>query len=399
MTPAALTPSQKARLIGVLGLMALLAPMGTDIYLPAFDRMALAFATDHRHIELSLSAFFFGLAVSQLFYGPLLDRFGRRGPLLIGGLLYLVATVGCLLTRDITMFIVLRALAAVGGCAGMIVGRAIVHDISEPTESARALSLLMMLVTLGPIVAPVTGGLLLLVGDWPLIFGFTLAFAAVALGLAWRFVPETLPVERRLPLRPAQISGAYLDLLRRPAFVVPIVIVGLATARMFSFITGSGTVLIGHFKVGEQVYGWLFALHAVGSIACAQLNRSLLRRWPPERLLTVGLAIGLAACVLLILAAGQGSLILYILPLLLAIASLGLTSSNAAAVAMQNAGAAAGSASALVGALQFGCGFLASVAVAGLRDGTARPMSWVMLVTTAVAVVLWGLNGRRQPAL
>lgn len=386
------------RLIPILAMLSAFAPFATDMYLPAFGQMAQTFHTDNGHIESTLSAFFLGLALGQALYGPLIDRFGRRTPLLIGVALFVAATIGCLLTRDIRVFTGFRVLQAIGGCAGMIIGRAVVNDLFGPTESARVLSLLLMLMTLAPIVAPLSGGWILALVGWQAIFIFMLVFALLCGVLVWFNVPETLPAGRRTPLKLSQILRTYGALCRRPGFIAPAVVGGLAQACMFAFITGSPFVFMGLFGVGEQQYGWLFGLNAVGIITAAQANRMGLRRWPVQKLLGAALCLNLAAGLALVASAHTSHLAVLMVPLWFAIASLGFIGGNAAAVAMAATGEHAGSGSAIIGTLQFGCAFLVSSLVAAAQNGTAYPMALAIAVAGFLATALWFGSARIRGA-
>lgn len=377
------------RLIFILAMLSAFAPFATDMYLPGFRQMAQSFQTDNGRIESTLSAFFLGLALGQALYGPVIDRFGRRLPLLIGVGLFLAATVGCLLTRDITVFTGFRVLQAIGGCAGMIIGRAIVNDLFEPNESARVLSLLLMLVTLAPIMAPLLGGWILAIAGWQAIFVFMLVFASLCGGLVWRHVPETLPAGRRSSLDPMHVLRTYATLGRRPDFIVPALVGGLAQACMFAFITGSPFVFMSLFGVDEQHYGWLFGFNALGIILSAQANRIALRRWRAPRLLGWALCLNLAAGLALVASANSSHLAVLMAPLWFAIASLGFIGGNAAAIAMAVTGEHAGSGSALIGTLQFACAFLVSSLVATGQNGTAYPMALAIAVAGALATGLW----------
>lgn len=385
------------RIVVILAMLTAFAPFATDMYLPGFGQMATSFGTDHGRIESTLSAFFLGLAIGQALYGPLIDRFGRRTPLLVGVGLFALATIGCLLVRDIGLFTGLRVLQAVGGCAGMIIGRAIVNDLFEPKESARVLSLMLMLMTLAPMVAPLLGGWILLWAGWQAIFLFMLAFALLCGILVWFYLPETLAAERRTTLRFKPILRAYAQLCGHRAFIVPTLVGGLAQASMFAFITGSPFVFIDLFGVPEQQYGWLFGLIALGLIVGAQANRIGVRRWPVQTLLGIGLLINLTASVALAASVQSHSLILLMVPLWFSIASLGLIGGNAAAIAMAASGRHPGSGSALVGVLQFGCAFIVSSVVAGMQNGTAYPMALAIAAVGALASLLW-FAGRRSVA-
>jgi len=382
----------------VLAMLCAFAPLATDMYLPAFAQMAQAYHTDQGRIEATLSTFFLGLAVGQAIWGPTIDSFGRKWPLMLGVLLFAVATLGCLLTRDIDVFTGLRFLQAMGGCAGMIIGRTIVHDLHEPRESARALSLMMMLMTLAPIVAPLLGGWIIATINWQAIFFVLLAFAALCAYLVWRMVPETLPRERRTPLNFGSVFRAYGALLRRPGFLVPALAGGLVQSCMFAFITGSPFVFMGRFGFSEQEYSWVFGATAFGLMVGAQANRIALRHLQVPTILAAALCFNLAAAAVLVMVANTQHALVMMVPLWLVVASLGLVGGNATALAMMASGQYAGVASGLVGILQFSCAFAVSSLMAAAQNGTAYPMTVAMLTVSVLGACLWfgGARWRRQ---
>jgi DHA1 family bicyclomycin/chloramphenicol resistance-like MFS transporter len=387
--PAA--PVPKHSLVLILAFLSAFGPLTTDMYLPAFGEMAQDFGVDQGRIQATLTAFFAGMAAGQLLYGPVLDRWGRRLPLLAGVALFLLATLGCLLSPDIESFSFFRVLQAVGGCAGMIVARAVVSDLFDPQETARTLSLLMMVVTLAPAVAPVLGSWILLIGGWRAIFAVLLLYGLACLLLAWKAVPETLAPERRRPISLRGMLQAYGSLLGQRAFVLPALIGGLGLAALFCYITGSAFALTSVYGLSAQQYGLLFGLNALGIMVTAQVNRMLLRHWSTRQALGFGLALSLGACVLALVAATwmPGQLLPFALGLAGLVATVGFIGSNSAALAMVAGRARAGSASALLGTVQFVCAALFSGAVAAAQNGTVYPMLLGMLTASLLAGLLW----------
>lgn len=393
-----MAPSQNSytRLIIILAMLSAFAPLATDMYLPAFGQMSSYFQTNSSRIESTLSAFFLGMALGQALYGPFIDRFGRRLPLLFGITLFGLATLGGILTTDIDTFIGMRLLQALGGCAGMVIARAIITDIFSPQEGARVLSLMMIMMMLAPIAAPVLGSLILNFAGWHAIFVLVLLFALCVGWLVWRYVPETLKPERQQPLNIRSVLHAYASLCSRRAFILPAVVGGLAMASMFAFITGSPFVLMNLFGVSEQQYGWLFGMNACGIGLSAQLNRMSLRRWKPRQILGVALCVNLGAGLALLAVAGTSHLTLFLIPLWFALAALGFVGANAAAVAMSATGKNPGSGSALLGTMQFGCAFLVSSVVAAAQSDTPYPMAIAFVLCGLLATSLWFIGGRKQ---
>lgn len=377
------------RILLILGALTAFAPLAIDFYLPAFPALARFFATDVEHVQLSLAAYFVGLAVGQLLYGPLADRFGRRRPLLFGVALFALASLACSLAPSLEWLVVARFVQALGGCAGMVVSRAVVRDLCDPVASARVFSRLMLVMGLAPILAPLLGGLLLQHWGWQAIFVCLGLFAALCLLLVFLHLPETRP--QAAP--PAPLGAAwqqYRRLLADRVFIGHALTGGLAIAAMFAYIAGSPFVFIDLYGVPAQQYGWLFGSNAAGFILVAQCNSRLLRERGPAFWVPRGVAFYLlCALTLFVVAALQPAELWPLLPPLFGcIAILGLVMPNTSACAMAGQGSHAGSASALLGSLQFGIAALAAALVGALHDGTARPMALVMLVCACGAMLV-----------
>lgn len=377
------------RLLLILGALSAFAPFAIDMYLPSFPSLARAFATDIEHVQLSLAVYFAGLASGQLFYGPLADRFGRRLPLLIGIALFCLASLGCALAPSLPWLIAARFVQALGGCAGMVIARAVVRDLCEPIAAARAFSQIMLVTGIAPILAPFAGSLLLTTFGWQAIF-VSLALFAAACGTAVAlWLPESLPAQHpRAPL-----SGAlrnYMRLLRDRTFIGHTLTGGIAMAGMFAYISGSPFVLIELYGIAPEHYGWVFGLNAAGFILLGQLNaRLVVRQGPAFWLRRAVLAYAAAGLVLLLVGAFQPkALPVLMIPLFCAIALLGGIVPNASACALAGQGANAGSASALMGSLQFILAALASSSVGALHNGTVVPMCAVLALCAVSSALL-----------
>lgn len=386
------------RLLLILGALTAFAPLAIDFYLPSFPALAQAFATDVEHVQYSLAAYFIGLAVGQLLYGPLADRFGRRPPLLFGVALFALASFVCALAPSLDWLIAARFVQALGGCAGMVVARAVVRDRCNPVNSAKVFSQLMLVMGLAPILAPAAGGALLALSGWQAIFVCLGLFAALCLLLVLLWLPETRPQDAP----PAPLSGAlgqYRRLLADRAFIGHALTGGLAMAAMFAYVAGSPFVLIDLYGVPAQQYGWLFGSNAAGFVLVAQFNSRLLRRRGPGFWVPRGVAFYLLSALALFGVALWQPAALWplLVPLFCCIATLGVVLPNASACAMAGQGAHAGSASALLGSLQFAIAALASSLVGALHDGTARPMALVMLVCASGALLVAWRTAQYRP--
>ncbi|QBF25025.1 Bcr/CflA family efflux MFS transporter [Pseudomonas tructae] len=385
------------RTILILGALSAFGPLAIDFYLPGFPAMALAFGTDEKHIQTTLAAYFLGLSLGQLAYGPVADRFGRRVPLLVGVTLFTVASLACAFAPTLDALILARFVQALGGCAGMVLSRAIVSDKCDAVGSAKVFSQLMLVMGLAPILAPMLGGLMVNLYGWQSIFLALTLFSAlctlaVALGL-----PESLPANQPRP----PLSGSlrqYGRLFKDRIFLGHALTGGIAIAGMFAYIAGSPFVFIKLYGVPAEHYGWLFGSNAAGFILVAQVNARLLAKRGPAFLLARAVWIYLAAGLTLlgISALHPAALWPLLIPLFVCIASLGCIIPNASALAMSGQGARAGSASALLGCLQFSVAAGAAALVGVLHDGTAVPMAIVIslcgLAVVSVAMLTRRLN-------
>ena len=376
------------RILLILGSLSAFGPMAIDFYLPSFPTLARVFATDVEHVQLSLASYFAGIAIGQLLYGPLADRFGRRRPLVVGLVLFTLASLACALAQSLEWLIAARFVQALGGCAGMVISRAVVRDLCDPLASAKIFSKLMLVMGVAPILAPLGGGLLLDLFGWSSIFHGLMLFSALCLGAVLLWLPETRSAE--LPAAP--LSGAlgrYRRLLGDRLLIGHGLTGGVAMAGMFAYIAGSPFVFIQLYGVPAEHYGWLFGSNAAGFILLAQVNSRLLGHHGPgywlRRVIWLYLAGGM--CLLGVSLLQPQALWPLLLPLFVTVASLGCILPNASACAMAGQASHAGSASALLGFLHFTLAALASALVGLLHNGTAQPMALVICACGVLAVV------------
>lgn len=385
------------RAILILGALSAFGPLAVDFYLPGFPAIALAFGTDEKHVQLTLASYFLGLSIGQLAYGPVADRFGRRIPLLFGASLFTLASLACAFAPNLEWLIGARFVQALGGCAGMVIARAIVSDRCDAVQSAKVFSQLMLVMGLAPILAPMLGGLLVNLYGWQSIFISLTAFSALASIAVALGLPESMPATH--PRQP--LSGAltqYRRLLGDRIFLGHALTGGIAMAGMFSYIAGSPFVFIKLYGVPPEHYGWLFGTNAAGFILVSQLNARLVGKKGPAFLLSRVIWMYLAAALALLAIAGLRTEQLWplLVPLFICIACLGSITPNASACAMNGQWARAGSASALLGCLQFSVAAAAAALVGVLHDGTALPMALVISSCGALAVTLAMLTRRLQ---
>ncbi|MBA6062022.1 MULTISPECIES: multidrug effflux MFS transporter [Pseudomonas] len=385
------------RMVLILGALSAFGPLAIDFYLPAFPAMAQAFATDEKHVQATLAAYFLGLSIGQLAYGPVADRFGRRKPLMFGVTVFTLASLACAYAPNLDTLVLARFVQALGGCAGMVLSRAIVSDKCDPVASAKVFSQLMLVMGLAPILAPMLGGVLVNVAGWQSIFLTLGLFSAACLLAVSLGLPESMPED--MPRQP--LSGAlrqYLRLLADRVFLGHAVTGGIAIAGMFAYIAGSPFVFIKLYGVPAEHYGWLFGANAAGFILVAQVNARLLAKRGPAFLLAraVWLYLGAGLALLAVAAWRPTALWPLLVPLFICIASLGCIIPNASACAMSGQGARAGSASALMGCVQFSVAAGAAALVGLLHDGSAVPMALVICLCGVLAVSAAVLTRRLQ---
>ncbi|MGV3519031.1 multidrug effflux MFS transporter [Luteitalea sp.] len=383
-------PRGHAGLILLLGSLTAIAPMSIDMYLPAFPALQAALATDAAAVQRTLSVFFIGLAIGQLFYGPLSDRYGRRRPLLAGLALYTAASVGCALSTSVDQLLVWRGLQALGGCAGVVTARAVVRDVFGPREAARVLSSLMLVMGVAPILAPLLGGWILTHAGWRGLFGVLVAFGAATWVAVVRGLPDTPPASRATSLTVASVAAAFGRVARHGRFRRFAAAGALAQCVLFAYIAGAPFLYMQVLRLSPTGFAVMFGLNSVGLIAASQINRAFLAREETGVVLTRALAVQwLAAIVFLGVALTQTSDVLRVAsPVLLLVLLLGFVLPNTTALALAPFDRDAGTASALLGSLQYGTSGLATLGVSALFDGTVRPMAAAIVVFVFVALVL-----------
>jgi DHA1 family bicyclomycin/chloramphenicol resistance-like MFS transporter len=384
-------------LILILGSLTALGPFSIDMYLPAFSKMAEALNTSISNVSLSLSSYFVGLAVGQLFYGPLLDRFGRKKPLYVGLVIYILATIGCGLSTTIESLIAFRFVQAVGGCAAGVASVAMVRDLFPPRESAKVFSLLMLILGVSPLVAPTAGGYFAATLGWQSVFVALGIIALLMLIVSALRLPESHQPDPTQSLLPGPILKSYWAILKYPQFYTYTFACAVAFSGLFVYVAGSPIIFMEIFKVSEQMYGSIFAMLAVGFVGSSQLNIFLLRRFSNEQIFLASLmGLTITGLVFFIGAMnnwyGIGSTIAI---LFFFLSFVGLSNPNGAALALAPFGKDAGKASALLGSLQMGAGALASVAVGVSGAQQIFPIAAIFASSAILALAIL-LIGRRR---
>ena len=351
----------------LLGFLTAVGPATTDMYLPAFPALEASFHAPAGSAQLTLAAWFAGLAIGQLTQGTLSDRFGRKRPLVVATAIYTLACLGCSLAPSIGWLAAFRALAATGASAGMVIPRAMVRDLAEGHAAAVLLSRLSLVMGAAPILAPTLGSAVLAFADWRGIFWILTAYGATCLWLVVLLLPDTLPPDRRIRLHPGEQLTRYRTILGERSFITHATMGGFGTFAFFAYLGGSSPVFIQGFGLTPAQYAMIFGVNSFGLICCAQLNPYLLRRLGHHRVLRSVGRVHLAATVSLtvIAFARLHALPLVIAPIFVAVSCMGMLNPNTIVGALARHQHQAGSASSVMGTGQYLLG-----AVSGLLVGS-----------------------------
>ena len=374
----------------MLGLLSAIGLFAIDMYLPALPTISVQFHADSHQVQASLMSFFIAMAVSQLFYGPLSDIFGRKRPLYFGLGLYVAGAIGCALSPNIESLIAFRFLQGMGACAGVVISRAIVRDLHTGVAAAQLMSRLMLVFSVSPILAPLAGSIVTVFGDWRLIFGVMVAAAGLGLVIAVFFLEETRPAEKRNESSLASAIEAYRTLLRDPYYLGLVMIASFGMSSYMIYVANSSFVLIEHYGLSPSFYSAVFSINAVAFIGMSQMNGWLSRKYGLRRVIRSAIG-GFAAVMTMLFAVtalGTDRLEVMSLFLFAGYGFLGLVIPTAAVLALEAHGRIAGTASALMGTLQFVTSAIV-IGVGGLFfDGTSLPMIGVIAICSLVVFSL-----------
>jgi MFS transporter, DHA1 family, multidrug resistance protein len=386
----------KFLLILILGSLSAIGPFSIDMYLPGFPAIAADLNTTVAHVSLSLSSFFIGISVGQLIYGPIIDRFGRKRPLYIGIVIYLAASAGCAFVTTVDALILLRLLQALGGCAGMVVSRATVRDVFPVEENAKVFSTLMLVIGISPVIAPTLGGYISATLGWEYVFVVLTILAAFILLIVHVAFPDAKQPDLTKSLKPSAIVKGYIGVIKEPQFFTYAFTGSFASSGLYAYISGSPYVFMEIYQVTEKQYGWIFALIAIGLITSSQLNSVLLRIYTSEQIIRIALLCQSFTGTILFAGTLFGVMDLFstIFFIFIFLCCQGFTFPNSSALSLAPFSKNAGTASALLGAIQMGVGTMTSALVSILNNRTALPMTGVMAICAIMSFSIL-LVGRR----
>ncbi|EAH7983936.1 multidrug effflux MFS transporter [Campylobacter upsaliensis] len=376
----------KFRLIFILALMSSIAPLSTDMYLPALSQVKQSFETSEFLTQLSLASFFVAFALGQLIYGPLSDVFGRKIPALVGIFLFMLSSLFCVIIDNIYVFIILRFFEALGGCAGVVIARAIVNDLFELKEAATIFALMMVFSALAPMLSPSFGGFLIEYFSWHSIFATLFGLGILLFLLIFFALKESAPHLKRQKFSHKETLKSYRFVLKDKPFILYVSCASLVLAAMFAYITGSSFVFINFFGLSERDFGLLFGLNALGFVIFANINAKMVRKIDSEKILFYALIIMLISTLILFV----NSLIkpnfwLFELSIFTSIALLGFIAPNTTTLAMARFKDHSGTASAVLGTSQFALAGVISFIVSAVGANTPVILALIMLICVVFA--------------
>jgi DHA1 family bicyclomycin/chloramphenicol resistance-like MFS transporter len=390
-------------IILILGALATISPFSIDMYLPGFPAIAKDLKTTIDQVQLSLTSYFVGIAVGQMVYGPLLDRYGRLKPLYAGLLIYVIASIGCAFTSSVHALIVARFVQALGGCVGMVAAQTLVRDLFPVNKTAQAFSLITLVIAVSPMIAPTVGGYMSAGLGWHWIFIILAAITSLIVLAVYFYLPRGRAADPTLSLAPKAVLGNFRTVVRNDQYLIYTLAGGLGTAAPFAYIAGSPDVFMNIYGVSEKQYGWIFALLAVAIIGSTQLNHILLRHFKSEDLVKTALLYQGIVGTIMVAGTLYGGLNIFVLITLMFVflSGHGIIGPNATALSLAPFSKYAGSAAALLGSWRMGAGAVITGLVSFLHNHTALPMVGMMAACawTSLGILMVGnaIVRRRAP--
>lgn len=366
------------------------------MYLPGFPEMAVSLNTPISNIQLSLTAYLVGIAIGQLFYGPLLDKYGRKKPLYAGLAIYILASIGCAMSQSVENLVFMRFLQAIGGCAGMVSAQAIVRDIFPVKKIAQAMSLLVLVIAVSPMIAPTLGGFVTAAYNWHWVF----IILAVLTAFIWIAAVVVLPAgslpDKEVSLKPKQVWKSYIKVLENRQFLVYMLAGGIAGAAPFAYIASSADVFMNLYGLTEHQFGWLFAILAFAMIGSTQLNHILLRKYTSQQIINFSLHYQSITALFLIVGVYFNLFNLYSLigTMFIFLTAHGLNGPNTTALAMAPFAKNAGSASAMLGSMRMAIGGLVTAIVSLFHASSAFPMAAGMAICALGGFIILKMDQR-----
>jgi DHA1 family bicyclomycin/chloramphenicol resistance-like MFS transporter len=386
----------RAMILLILGAFDTIAPLTIDMYLPAFSKMAVEFGTTEARISLSLTSYFIGLGIGQIFYGPLLDRFGRQRPLTWGMILYVIACFGCIFSTTVEALTTFRFVQALGSCVAAVGVRAMVRDYFPANESAKIYSIMMLILAVSPLLAPVLGSAITVNFDWRWVFVILAVIVIIIVILMHAVLPEAHPPDPTVSLAVKPMISTFKEILHNNQFTTYTLATSFTFGGLFIYLAGSTVILQGEFGLSSKAYALLFALQSLGLVAGNQFNIYLLKKFASKSIYFYALSIQMLSGLTFFAFAlvGWNSIPSTICFFFIQLGCLGMTFPNGSAIAMAPFTKNLGSASALMGFLQISIGGLASAAVGLANVTTSLPIAGLLFLTSATAFIILLIGNR-----
>lgn len=396
-------PSRNTRqqniILLVLGTMIAIGPLSIDMYLPSFENIATDFQTTKAQVGVSLTSYFIGIAFGQLAYGPIMDKFGRKVPLLVGLVIYILSSLSCFYSPDIMWLIISRFFLAIGASAGMVAAKAVVRDIFPPEEVARAISFLMLIMGSAPIIAPTLGSFVIVHFSWQMIFMFLAFFAGLMFVSVLFFLPESITPDKTVELKIKQVVFKYKGIMQDKIFLSFSLAGSLTIGAMFAYISNAPILFMDRFHFTETQFGWMFGLNASGLIIGSQLNRLVLKRFSTFNLtLKISYILLVLGVILFLNALFFSSFYITVISLFLILFLLGFQNPNTTALSLYPFTKRAGRASALVGCLKMCLGAVTSFIISLYTGISLVPMALTILVCLILSNLLLIRFKRKEKA-
>lgn len=381
----------KTFLIILLGILAALGPFTIDMYLPGFKTIAEDFGTDEKHVAFTLTSYFIGIAVGQLIYGPVVDKYGRKKPLLVGLFIYIIAAIGCALSPNIETMIGMRLLQALGGCVGMVASNAIISDVYEKDKRAKAFSSIMLVMGVAPLIAPSVGSLLLEKADWNYIFYFLATFSLLVFLLIYFFLQETSKHMHSNKLKIKTISKDYIEILKNPTFLFYTLAGSISMSILFAYISSSPYVFQTIHGLDKKTFSTIFAINAFGLIAGSYLNGVLTTRFNYIKIAKVFSIVIFSVALLAFIAIYSQPEIHYhwlVVSIFSILFLVGFINPNATAASLSPFTENSGAASALGGAIRMGIGAMVAAAIGVFQGESANTMFFTMFILSFLSMTM-----------
>lgn len=385
-----MTRSRYFLLILILGALSTISPFSIDMYLPGFPAIAKDFNISIAQVQFSLTAYLIGIAFGQLIYGPMLDRFGRKTPLYIGLVIYILSSIGCAFSMSLESLVIMRFLQALGGCGGMVAAQALVRDLFPVRKIAQALSSIILVIAISPMIAPTVGGYFTVHFGWHSVFIALAAVTFLILLATYFLLPEGKPADAGISLQPRAILSNFYLVLKQPQFIMYAIAGGIAMSAPFAYIAASADVFLNLFHVTEQQYGWIFAFIASAMIGSAQFNHLLLKKFTSQQLVKFALRYQVIAGSIMVagIALDWFNIIGLTIAIFFFMLGQGLTGPNSSALALAPFAKHAGSAASLMGSFRMLVGGIITAIVSALHNGTPLPMVLGMWLSVVVSILL-----------